>query len=72
MIRPSLVHLHICICCNVTVLITFSISMSDRHSACFIFSLWKILGSYEISYLQVNLFLIFFMISLPVVSDVET
>lgn len=72
MMRPSFVHLHICVCCNVTVLITFSISMSDRHTACSFFSLWKILDSYEISYLQVNCFLIFFMVSLQVVFDIDT
>jgi hypothetical protein len=72
-IRPSFVHLHTCVCCNVTVLITFSISMIDRHSACFFFfSIWKILDSYELSYFQVNSFLIFFMVSLEVVLDIDT
>ena len=72
MIIPSFVHLHICVCCNVTVLITFSISKSDRHTACSFFSLWKILDSYEISCLQVNCFLIFFMVSLQVLLDIDT
>jgi len=71
-IRPSFVHLHICVCCNVTVPITFSINLSDRHTACCFFSLWNILDSYEISYLQANCFLTIFMVSLQVVLDIDT